>query len=830
MSDQQEIDWEQIDSNVSTSFDTGDLVDNETVILCEIVGACNLVLPDDAGNSTTADSILPYCVVSYGDKLIHKTRPAHVSGLNPIWTTSLRSLFLLRNSPKEFSEKSLTISVFGKKKESLPVSLLKKNSTFLGQVTLHPKMILSNCNEERVEFDIHNELGEIPSPLGKIAFRFRVATEADIEMVRLFQASSKSSLQKESIRNILLEGNKNGASKVDMFRKGGSRSLATLITEIPESEIAQTGFVGAFTRAFSSNRILSGDTGETKVRVKPFPDPERKDETTFLSQHEIKVETLRPSQNWVEAGSGKYGKVYLEILSCHDLPNVDVGEAVGNLTDSFVCAVYEDTVAMTEVIDDELSPHWLPWTQRAFCFGMMHPASILYLGVFDYDLGPGSHEPLGRVAVNLCNLQRNTMYTLKYNLYPSANVTERIANGSITIRVRIECFDEKAALLESIKPRQKIHVNVKKEKTFKVVRYTCFGEYDNEEKFDLTVTKSYINEILEYKAAIGYCVRDAARSVMFWRGQVEICSVLLPVHSFIFFVAASTLVERPYLIVPFWFLGVAWAMLALLSLRRHHPSPWYDCPSFLHFLELLRTGSSQTPIKSINAREGWEATRQYEKAWKERIDADRKIAERKSQLQAQITHLEEDISTKVAVGGLPISKEWMAKLGRWQGIIGNILKKFRMIKIIASWEESVVSFWITAGFLAIGLVSLLLPWTFILTWTGRLLVWGLFGPHMKFVDMTLRQNEKKEEALESLIKNFDVKNKVARLRQEEAAKLKDLKAMAFGKYSIQVPSFNLGKCLCSLYLFNTLIQYQQFCSAFKSAHVSCLFSLNSSSL
>jgi hypothetical protein len=36
--------------------------------------------------------------------------------------------------------------------------------------------------------------------------------------------------------------------------------------------------------------------------------------------------------------------------------------------------------------------------------------------------------------------------------------------------------DEKAALMAALKPRPTIHVNVKKQKTFKVVRYTCFGE------------------------------------------------------------------------------------------------------------------------------------------------------------------------------------------------------------------------------------------------------------------------------------------------------------------------------------------------------------------
>lgn len=120
---------------------------------------------------------------------------------------------------------------------------------------------------------------------------------------------------------------------------------------------------------------------------------------------------------------------------------------------------------MTDVINDELNPHWLPWTNRAFCFNVIHPASILYLGVFDFDL-LGSHDPIGRVAVNVCNLQRDTVHTLKYNLYPSSNVTDRTAAGSITIRLRLEWYDPRAALLAAWKPRPNMHVNVSKEKKF----------------------------------------------------------------------------------------------------------------------------------------------------------------------------------------------------------------------------------------------------------------------------------------------------------------------------------------------------------------------------
>jgi hypothetical protein len=584
------------------------------------------------------------------------------------------------------------------------------------------------------------------------------------------------------------------AVQKDLFPRGATRPLAPLVTELPESVIAQSSFINAISYAFTSNKIRDKSTGLQKFRIKPNPDPDQVEETKFMTSQEISLQTRRPSQRWIEAGSGSLGKIYLEILACHDLPNVDIGEAVGNVTDSFVCAVFEDSVAMTEVIDDELSPHWLPWSQRAFCFGMMHPASILYLGVFDYDLGIGNHDPLGRVAVNLCNLQRNTMYTLKYNLYPSSNVTDRTANGCITIRLRVECFDQKTALLEAIKPRPKIHVNVRQEKSFKVVRYTCFGEYGNEENFDLTVTRSYITEILEYKSALDYGIRDSLQSLVFWRGQVEVFSVLLPVHSFVFFCSASTLVERPYMIVPFTFLGIAWIMLATLTRRRQHPSPWHSCPSFWHYLTLLRTGESPRPITSITEYEGSEAAQAYDQAWSKRLEEDRKVAEKKAELQLHLDSIgDENISTKADWGAI-LPLDLLNRLGRYQGIIGGVCKFFRLIKIIVTWEEGVVSFWITAGFLLAGIVSLLLPWTFLLTWTGRLIVWGLLGPQMKVVDLILHANKKNDATLRELIEKFDVQSKIARIRREEALKLKDMKCLAFGEYSIQVPSFNLGEC------------------------------------
>lgn len=161
------------------------------------------------------------------------------------------------------------------------------------------------------------------------------------------------------------------------------------------------------------------DKDKIKYLVRPTPDPKRKDATTWLTKEKIEEETMNDSHTWIDVGSGNLGKVFVEVLSCDNLPNMDTGSTFGNKTDSFVSVVYEDCFARTDVINDCLSPKWLPWSQRAFIFNMMHTSSQLFLGVFDYDGNVlNDHDFIGRVSVDLSNFQPNTVYVLKYKLYP----------------------------------------------------------------------------------------------------------------------------------------------------------------------------------------------------------------------------------------------------------------------------------------------------------------------------------------------------------------------------------------------------------------------------
>ena len=68
-----------------------------------------------------------------------------------------------------------------------------------------------------------------------------------------------------------------------------------------------------------------------QYRVQPYPDPDSPQTTTWMTQEQIYNEALKPSKKWVEAGHGEIGRVYVEVISCDDLPNLVRGRIVSNV-------------------------------------------------------------------------------------------------------------------------------------------------------------------------------------------------------------------------------------------------------------------------------------------------------------------------------------------------------------------------------------------------------------------------------------------------------------------------------------------------------------------
>ena len=185
-----------------------------------------------------------------------------------------------------------------------------------------------------------------------------------------------------------------------------------------------------------------------QYRVRPSPDPKRSAETKWLSEKEINSEALKPSQKWIEIGSGNLGKVYVEIISADGLPNLDGGISRQDKSDAFAMLVFEDCCAKTDIIDDCLSPRWLPWMQRAFALNIDHPSSDLFVGVFDHDAGiAGHHDLIGRFAIELSSLRPSTTYTLSFNLYEDSFSNDRVARGPIALDFQIRPVPEQSSIL-----------------------------------------------------------------------------------------------------------------------------------------------------------------------------------------------------------------------------------------------------------------------------------------------------------------------------------------------------------------------------------------------
>lgn len=316
----------QDDVTEASSSDDTEIVfapDDEVTLLGEIVCASNLVDCEDVAR--------PFCEVMYRNQLIHRTTKATEGGSNPIWTISSRSLFLVKTTPRLLAHYDMEVSISSKRKDPLNLATLK--TCFHGKAILKCDDIVSHCDEERFDVPLKDE---DLSKCGTVTLRFRLATPDDVRFVELV-AVDPELLQKPNKANDIYNSvvqQQFSMEEIDDLPLPVVRPVAKFVTEKDETKMAGKSIVNALSSAFVAKSYYEG--GKKMKLVKPGPDPKREKETVYMTPEQIQREVTMPSQEWVEAGSGDLGRIYLEILSCHGLPNVDVGEAMGNVTDPFV--------------------------------------------------------------------------------------------------------------------------------------------------------------------------------------------------------------------------------------------------------------------------------------------------------------------------------------------------------------------------------------------------------------------------------------------------------------------------------------------------------------
>lgn len=544
------------------------------------------------------------------------------------------------------------------------------------------------------------------------------------------------------------------------------------------------------------------DKGQTKYLIRPGPDPKRKEETSWLTRERIEEEAIMPSYNWTNIGSGNLGKVFVEILGCNNLPNMDTSRTLGDKTDCSVSLVYEDCFAKTDTIDDCLSPRWMPWTHRAFIFNMNHTSSQLFLGVLDTD-AHSSHDLIGRISVDMSNFQPNSIYLLEYNLYKSAKCGPREPNGTIKIRLRLELEDERTLLLSNFQLPLTVDINVDKKKDFKVIKQTVEGGVNMNRNNPSSVYR-YYDELWTYLFVI-FIIQEAFLGVIFWRGystvslpmpshafrSVKWVDLRFPLHSLVAFISITTVIDYPNLLPSFCLGCIGWLLLAMQERRTNNPSLWLQCKSFSHFLSaLIGINFDARPHEATNSGHGGYIT------WDDRV----KQAEMRAKKDVN-EHVEKCLKLYDESEGNDVYKDDARLIGTSQDFLINTSLKvlfgtlqqwlsfactwLRISKNILCWEECYISFWITFCSLLLAVLFIFVPWGLVLHRTLRVFVWVAFGPWMKLVDVFYYSHATAETNEQKLIREKR-QNLDAQVAREKDAKLMDIKMWMFGEHTCRV--------------------------------------------
>jgi hypothetical protein len=381
-------------------------VEERSFILLEIVGAMSL-------SNKAKTHIDPYCIVKVRGKEVHRTKAIQDDG-NPIWTVKTNSLCLLEIPDGSISSKSGTTAATttSSNNDDDDADTAVESTKEASESTV-VALVSPPGAEDSVTIEIYHGM----RLLGTATVFFDQVLQAVGDRVEYaIQPPPKVSNSNNSNMKAVLALRFRKATRDDLIFLGKIKAAAPLLSSQDCRLVASDIDCNHVLRKsiFQSNSKMKDK--KQLFRVMPYPDPSRAKETEWMTKDEIHEEALKPSVRWVQAGCGTMGTVYVEIIGCNNLPNLDLSAV--DLTDPFVGIVFEDNFVRTDIIWDELNPRWMPWTTRAFAFQVRHPSSILMLGVFDHDETPlDHHDTVGRVVINTANFECDTTYLLHHQLH-----------------------------------------------------------------------------------------------------------------------------------------------------------------------------------------------------------------------------------------------------------------------------------------------------------------------------------------------------------------------------------------------------------------------------
>ena len=340
---------------------------------------------------------------------------------------------------------------------------------------------------------------------------------------------------------------------------------------------------------------------------------------------------------------------------------------------------------------------------------------------------------------------------------------------------------------------------------------------------------SYIDEIMEYIELGSFEVTSGIQSLILWRAQVYIWRLGIPLHSLLAFVSATYVVERPHLVPSYLCFCLAWFMLVNMNRRKNHPCPWYQSRAFRDYLKLFLPFYESIEPKGVTIEpgEGFEEKERMEARRKQQMEDDKllqaKIAKVREELNEILVSVSDsNLQTENQSAFNPLSKLLPVQLvlrGRFvERLIeckeipslnifydpllldADIIFYVRCVKSIVCCDDGRISFFVTATFIALGALFLVLPISSIIHWACRIVIWIFLGPWMKVVDLVLRRKnttDKVNKTVQKVVKEIQEQEEKrfleARMQREETWKMRAIRSLRFGRYAIRVPAANVTR-------------------------------------
>ena len=534
----------------------------------------------------------------------------------------------------------------------------------------------------------------------------------------------------------------------------------------------------------------------------------------------IQNDVYQASKNWIEAGSGKLGFAFVEILYCKNLPFVRHSDMQISNPNAFVSLVYGDGFVNSDIIPECKSPCWLPWSRRAFAFRIPHPSSNLNIGVVSYN-DDAQHQPIGRISVNMSGFREKTEYVLKYNLPISSGTCKENNTSEIAIRMRIE-MNTRQMFWASLQAPPKAQIRVDRKVDFEILKFTTQEMYSTDQS-RLNVVKSYIDELASYQNKLRN-IRETIIAIIVWRTNPNIeKSTLscLPLHSMMLFLVGIVVVENPQYIPSFIPGLLLLIMLSNFFTKEQEIQVWNLIPSYFQLCGLLLFGNTK-PHSIVESKSQVETFHHQNcnsnivvlgsKNSKKKIKEDDKIYVCGDQSGSwnNERHSMNASKDNIYSSTQPEYDADLHTLIQIQNFLDKLCYKIRTIENILSWNESYYAFWLTSFFLVstVFLALIHIPWGWMIHWFLRIMVWVIFGPWMWLVDNFVFRNNKhvernktsplsKKDFIELELRNktqrpslpkksllFGVGDRKLRAQtdMENELKLKDFKDILFGCY------------------------------------------------